>query len=85
MTTTAETRKGLKSVNPFTGELLKTYEEMTPADVDAAIGEANSAYREWRETSYEHRAQILRRAADLFGQFTISDGSRRVPAFCGDT
>ncbi len=63
-TTTTETRS-LKSVNPYNGEVLKTYEEMTPDQVDAAIGKADSAYRQWRETSYEHRAGMLRSVARL--------------------
>ena len=62
---TATEKRSLKSVNPYNGEVLKTYEEMTPDAVDAAIGKADASYREWRETSYEHRAEILRKVAKL--------------------
>ncbi len=64
--TLTEKRGTLKSVNPFNGELLKTYEEMTQEEVDVAIGVADDAYRAWRRTSFTERAQILRRAAALF-------------------
>lgn len=59
-------RGELRSINPFNGESLKTYLEMTADEVEAAIAAADRAFREWRETSYEHRATILRRAAELF-------------------
>ncbi|TWT32175.1 Succinate-semialdehyde dehydrogenase [NADP(+)] 1 [Posidoniimonas corsicana] len=55
----------LKSVNPYNGEVLKTYDEMSPEEVDAAIAKADEAFREWRETSFEHRAGVLRRVAEL--------------------
>jgi len=55
----------LKSINPYTGEVLKTFDEMSPAEVDSAIAKADEAFRQWRETSFEHRAGILRRAAEL--------------------
>jgi len=61
----APARKTLKSVNPFNGEVLKTYEEMTPEAVDAAIGAAHDAFKSWRETSFAQRADILRNAAKL--------------------
>jgi succinate-semialdehyde dehydrogenase/glutarate-semialdehyde dehydrogenase len=55
----------LKSINPFNGELLKSYDEMSPQAVEAAIGRADEAFREWRETSFDQRAGILRRVAEL--------------------
>jgi succinate-semialdehyde dehydrogenase/glutarate-semialdehyde dehydrogenase len=67
MVTTLEapTRGTLKSVNPYNGKVLKTYEEMTPEVVDAAIGAAHEAFLSWRETSFAHRAGILRKVAKL--------------------
>lgn len=55
----------LKSINPFNGELLKSYDEMSPEAVEAAIDRADEAFREWRETSFDQRAGILRRVAEL--------------------
>lgn len=55
----------LKSINPYNGEVLKTFDEMSPAEVDSAIAKADEAFRQWRETTFEHRAGILRRAAEL--------------------
>ncbi|WP_337245745.1 NAD-dependent succinate-semialdehyde dehydrogenase [Luteimonas sp. gir] len=53
------------TTNPYTGETVKTFEEATPAEIDAAVGRAHAAFLRWRETSFEQRAQVLRRAAEL--------------------
>lgn len=58
-------RQKLKSINPYSGEVLKLYEEMSADEVDAAIEKADSAFREWRESSFKHRAEVLRRIAQL--------------------
>ena len=63
--TTATARGELKSINPFNGEVLKTYQEMSAEAVESAIGKADVAFREWRETSFEYRSKILRRVAEL--------------------
>ena len=65
MSNAVATTAVLKSINPYTGEVLKTFDEMSPAEVDSAIAKADEAFRQWRETSFEHRARILRRAAEL--------------------
>ena len=65
MSTAVEKTAVLKSINPYNGEVLKTFDEMSPAEVDSAIAKADEAFRQWRETSFEHRAGILRRAAEL--------------------
>lgn len=65
MSTTVAKTAVLKSINPYNGEVLKTYDEMSPEEVDSAIAKADEAFRQWRETSFEHRAGILRRVAEL--------------------
>jgi succinate-semialdehyde dehydrogenase/glutarate-semialdehyde dehydrogenase len=53
----------LSSTNPATGETFATYEEMTPAEVDATLSRASGAFPEWRRMSLDERATILRHAA----------------------
>ncbi len=65
MATAEATRSSLQSINPFSLQVLKTYEEMTPDAVDAAIGVAHTAFQSWRDTSFAHRASVLRRVAEL--------------------
>jgi succinate-semialdehyde dehydrogenase/glutarate-semialdehyde dehydrogenase len=53
-------------VNPATGETVATYPTISDADLDAAIGRADQAERDWGQTStVEERAALLRRVAEL--------------------
>lgn len=53
------------TINPYTGEILKTFPNATDEEVKAAIGKANAAFMTWRETPIAARAAILQKAADL--------------------
>ena len=53
------------TVNPYTGETLKTFPTATDAEVQAAIDQAHAAFLDWRKTSFAERAAILQKAADL--------------------
>src|SRR2546426_5165200 len=52
-----------RSVNPATGEEIERFEEMAPAAVDAALASAEKAFRSWRRTSFEERAEHMRALA----------------------
>jgi succinate-semialdehyde dehydrogenase/glutarate-semialdehyde dehydrogenase len=53
------------SVNPSDGKTLKTFTELTDAQLETAMATAANAYAAWRKTSYAERAVIMNRAADL--------------------
>jgi succinate-semialdehyde dehydrogenase/glutarate-semialdehyde dehydrogenase len=55
----------MESVNPFTGETVRRYDEMRRDEVDAAIEAAQSAHLAWRRESFAARAKPMRRAAEL--------------------
>jgi len=55
----------LRSVDPTTGEEIARYEEDDATAVAAAIDVTGAAFEGWRETSFEERAGVLRRAAQL--------------------
>jgi succinate-semialdehyde dehydrogenase / glutarate-semialdehyde dehydrogenase len=55
----------LHSVNPYNGQLLKTYFEMMPDEVDSAIATAHERFKKWRNTSLIHRGTFLMCAAEL--------------------
>lgn len=52
-------------VNPATGETLATYETITDDALEAAIAQADSAYRAWRDVPVAERAARIRRVAEL--------------------
>jgi len=60
------------SVNPMTAELLKTFPEESPAEIERKLTRADRAFREWRKTSYAQRGEVLRQVARQ-----LRDDSRR--------
>jgi succinate-semialdehyde dehydrogenase / glutarate-semialdehyde dehydrogenase len=56
-------------VNPATGESVKEYPTISDADLDAAIGRADAAHREWSTSStVEERAALVRRVGELHAE-----------------
>jgi succinate-semialdehyde dehydrogenase/glutarate-semialdehyde dehydrogenase len=56
-------------IDPATGETLKTYDTISDADLEAAIGRGAEAHRAWgRETSLEDRAKVIARVAELYNE-----------------
>jgi succinate-semialdehyde dehydrogenase/glutarate-semialdehyde dehydrogenase len=52
------------SVNPATGEIVGRYEELDADGIELALARAESAYRSWRVSSLERRAELLAAIAD---------------------
>jgi succinate-semialdehyde dehydrogenase/glutarate-semialdehyde dehydrogenase len=55
----------IESINPATGEQLKTYEAMSRAAVEDSIGKTHDAFLGWRQTSFDERARRMRAAAQI--------------------
>ena len=55
----------MKTVNPATGETLRTFEELADAELDARIANAAAAAAAYRYTSFDERAVHMQRAADI--------------------
>ncbi len=53
------------AVNPTTGETIATYPAHTREQVNLALATAHAAFLEWRTTSFEERAVLMVRAAEL--------------------
>lgn len=55
----------LKSINPTTGEIIKTYEEMPPQEVKSIIEKTNEAFLDWRKTNFAERAVLMKKAGEI--------------------
>ena len=55
----------IASINPATGETLRTFDALSDAQVDAALARADSAYRTYRHTPLGARARWLSAAAGI--------------------
>jgi succinate-semialdehyde dehydrogenase/glutarate-semialdehyde dehydrogenase len=58
----------IATINPATGETLKTYEPLTDEALEDKIGRAAAAWKSYRLTSAEDRVRWLRSAADVLDQ-----------------
>ena len=55
----------IESINPDTEAIIATFEPFTPAQVEQALVDADTAFRQWRRQSFGERAGAMRRAAEL--------------------
>jgi len=55
----------IASINPATGETLKTFPAHTPAEVDRILGAVAAAQKEWAQRPLPERAVPMRRVAAL--------------------
>jgi succinate-semialdehyde dehydrogenase/glutarate-semialdehyde dehydrogenase len=56
---------GIATTNPTTGELERTFESLTDAEVSDRIGRAAATFTTYRRTDFATRAAWMRRAADV--------------------
>ena len=54
----------IATVNPATGETVKTFDEMSEAEVERCLAAAAAAFESYRLTSFADRAGWMRAAAD---------------------
>src|ERR1700691_1060249 len=55
----------IATVNPATGEVLKTFEPLTAAQIEEKLQRAASAFAQHRRTSFADRASKMMRAAEI--------------------
>ncbi|MFJ8309314.1 MULTISPECIES: NADP-dependent succinic semialdehyde dehydrogenase [unclassified Streptomyces] len=55
----------IATVNPATGETLKSFESMGPEEVERRLATAEAAFGAYRGTGFDERARLVLRAADL--------------------
>ncbi|QFU83248.1 NAD-dependent succinate-semialdehyde dehydrogenase [Natronorubrum aibiense] len=55
----------IESTNPTTGTVVDTFESDSGTDRDDRLERASDTFEGWRETSIEHRQQLLSAAADV--------------------
>jgi succinate-semialdehyde dehydrogenase/glutarate-semialdehyde dehydrogenase len=62
----------IQTINPSTNKIVRSFEEMAPSAVDAAVAQAEKAFQAWRKTTYEQRAALLHKVADLMRKKKVS-------------
>ncbi|GAA0654401.1 NADP-dependent succinic semialdehyde dehydrogenase [Kitasatospora atroaurantiaca] len=59
----------IATVNPATGETLETFQPLDRDALEVRLARAEAAFRDYRTTGFEHRAELLRRAADVMDAY----------------
>jgi succinate-semialdehyde dehydrogenase / glutarate-semialdehyde dehydrogenase len=54
-----------QSINPYTGEILKTFDQCSDTQLELALETADTCFRIWRYRSFAERAAIVQKAAAI--------------------
>lgn len=55
----------IATINPATGETIKSFEPLTEQQLEEKLARAADTYRSYRRTSFEERARMMMRAAEI--------------------
>ncbi|MCI0601714.1 NAD-dependent succinate-semialdehyde dehydrogenase [bacterium] len=55
----------IESINPATGELIRSYPEMTPQQFNEIIESSHRTFSEWKQTPFSHRAPLMKKAGEI--------------------
>jgi succinate-semialdehyde dehydrogenase / glutarate-semialdehyde dehydrogenase len=55
----------IQSINPATGAVLETFQEMSTSEIDEILEAAETTFREWRKRPFVERTKRMRQAAAL--------------------
>ncbi|MEH2171368.1 NAD-dependent succinate-semialdehyde dehydrogenase [Nostoc sp.] len=58
----------IATINPATGETLKTFEALNDAEINAKLDLADRTFEQYRQTSFSERSQWLQKAAEILEQ-----------------
>ncbi len=58
----------IATTNPATGQTVKTFDEMSEADVERCLAAAAATHASYRLTSFDDRARWMRRAAGILDE-----------------
>lgn len=55
----------IETINPYTGKILAEYAEDTPQQIESGLQLAESAFKQWRNTSFVQRSALMRAVANV--------------------
>lgn len=54
-----------KTINPYTGEEIKSFDEISKQALDGKLQKAAACFEDWRKISFDGRKKIVQKVADL--------------------
>ena len=61
----------IATINPATGETLKTFTPLTDGEIETKLALAESTFKSYRQTTFAQRSQWLNQAAEILEQDTL--------------
>ena len=55
----------ISTTDPATGQLVRSFDELTAEQIESRLERAATAFREWRRAPVDERAAVVRRAGDI--------------------
>jgi succinate-semialdehyde dehydrogenase/glutarate-semialdehyde dehydrogenase len=55
----------LQSINPANDEVIREYEELTEQEIESVLQKSQTAFEQWRETDFSHKASLMKKAAEV--------------------
>ena len=66
--TTTSASQGYRTINPATGELLKSFDNATDQQIADALDASQAAYEQWSRKSVAERAAVVKRISELLAE-----------------
>ena len=55
----------IQSINPATNQIIESFEEMSPAEIQKVLSHVRNDWLEWKESSFAERSACMKKAADI--------------------
>lgn len=82
---------GIATVNPATGEVIKTFEPLTDSEIEIRLQKAQQAFEQYRKTPFEQRSRWMTEAANIldarkeeFGQLMTLEMGKTLKSAIGE-
>ena len=72
----------LKSINPFTNETIREFEEYTGEKVENLLLESKSAFEKWKKTDFEYRSFLMTKVAGSL-RFNLNEFAEAITSEMG--
>ena len=72
----------LKSINPFTNETIREFEEYTEEKVENLLLESKSAFEKWKKTNFEYRSFLMTKVAGSL-RFNLNEFAEAITSEMG--
>jgi succinate-semialdehyde dehydrogenase/glutarate-semialdehyde dehydrogenase len=72
----------LQSVNPYTNEVIRSFEEISDKEIYTILSESARAFETWKRTGFDYRSELIQKVAGLL-RSNISELAKTITAEMG--